>query len=562
MHKRSTLRTSGITATEADWSKWMHRRCNKWRSIRQRKGCLWKQAMDRIRGETSMVSEIKEAITKILTDILGASQPSMTLEQTRARTGVCFYYQIPNREPILGILNYLRETYPVNGDFPLGGLSYPLYDARTKNTKKEVSVQVTEREDHMSLRFSPMDEIRFHRSYGKQIVASIHTDKESVLELLVGEDWAIWTRSKAGNKKLQFNWWLNKCLRENDTIRRVIIALLRRVGKELPIYLDVARTIERDRFFFPPLDFDEIKQCHTPTDLIEKTGVQKLDINYNKLDINVGYYLSRLADCFDEHDGIQLRDYPKTHLLSYIQPKDLFEGPNAERFLTMHYLRDADVFEPWQVRQEITDYLQMCIDQDLKPQILPSYDAFVRKHDEMTEGYRKQQMRFEIQKPLVPEHSQFEAVDLAFRRYGMENYEWIRTGERLYQEGEKQHNCVFTYRASIRKDLCAIFHLDRNGESYTIRINKNPKGRFYIADMKRTCNHDYLRSDYDYVNGYLRYANDQGGDDLPVDEDHERLLELFGNLVQINNDGDVPPPEEYTPWEPGPDITLEPFPEA
>lgn len=497
-------------------------------------------------------------LKELLADVFGDAHPSLALGETRGRKGNSFFYQFPNREAITGLLEHLQKTYPVNADFPLNGLVHPLYNSRTKNTQKAVYVQFSEHEDHISICFYPLEGVRLHRSYGKRIVASIYSGKDSLLELLVDDDWVIWTRSKAGDKKLQFNWWLNKCLRDNETIRTIIIALLQKLGEQTPIFRDVARTIENDGFFFPLLDYDAIAQCHTPTELLEKTGVPKLEVNYNKLDINIGYYLSCLEGQFDENNGIQLRDYPKERLLAFIQPKDLYEGPSAERFLTSHYCFDAEPFEPWRLRQEVVDYLQMCIDQDVKPQILPSYDAFVRKHDEMTGGYKKNRMDLEIKKPLVVEHSQFEPVDTAFRGYGMENYEWITTGDRLYEEGERQHNCVFTYRASIRKDLCAIFHLDRSGESYTIRIDKDRKGRFFVAEMRRRFNRPYKEEDFAYVNEYLYRVNQVSPEDRAFIRERDQLNNLFGDIVDINYYDEVPM-APYEPWEPAPDEIIEPW---
>ncbi len=506
----------------------------------------------------SVDSMISTYIKELLTDVFGAAHPSLALGETRGRKDNSYFYKFPNLEAIADLLEHLQKTYPVNAYFPLNGLVHPLYDTRTKNTQRQVYVQFSKRDDHVSLRFYPLEGVRFHRSYGKHIIASIFPGKDSLLELLVDDDWIIWTRSKAGDKKLQFNWWLNKCLRDNETIRVILVALLQWIGTQKPIFRDVARTIDNDGFFFPPLDYDAIAECHTPKDLIEKAGVPKLKVNYNKLDINIGYYLSCLDGQFDENNGIQLRDYPKDRLLAFIQPKDLYEGPNVERFLTRHYYFDADAFEPWRIRQEVVDYLQMCIDQDVKPQILPTYDAFVRKHDEMTGRYKKNRMDSEIKKPLVVEHSQFETVDTAFKGYGMENYEWIITGERLYEEGERQHNCVFTYRASIRKDLCAIFHLDRNGESYTIRIDKDRKGRFFIAEMRGRFNRPYKEEDLAYVNEYLYRVNRVSPEDRTYLREWDQLINLFGDIVEVNNNDEMPE-TPYEPWEPGPDEIIEPW---
>ena len=504
-----------------------------------------------------------DKVYQTVSEVLGEAHVSLSVNEKPKIGGVGFFYDKACFNRASDLLYYFNQQYAGKEEFPYDGMLLPFYDSSIKNVKKDCYVKLVNLPYEVELSFCPVEGIRFHKTYGKQITASIYTSKYPVLRVWIDKEKVIWTNSKDGCNKIRFNWWTNKCLRENGTIRITVIALLRYVGQEMVVFRDVAKTIENDGFFLPPLDYDQIKQCRVPGDFIEQAGAEKLDINYNKLDINAGYYLSCLAGQFDEQEGIRLRDYPKDRVLSLIQLKDLYEGPNAERFLAMHYSQGTYEAETWEIRQEVTDYLQMCMDLEVKPQICASYDAFIRKHDELVESYRERQMEDEINKPLVPENSQFKELDELFKQEGMENYEWITTGRRLYEEGKKQHNCVFTYRDSIRKDLCAIFHLDRNNESYTIQINKDKRGKFYVEDMRGRFNHACKEGDFAYLNRFLQKANRTGTEEDDYLEDllMDRYSEI-GHPLDLEPDDEEDDqflPEPYEPWSEEPEFEILPW---
>lgn len=64
-------------------------------------------------------------------------------------------------------------------------------------------------------------------------------------------------------------------------------------------------------------------------------------------------------------------------------------------------------------------------------------------------------------------------------------YELIRDGERLLEEGEEQHNCVFSYFKKITEGKCLIYSLlteENSATRYTIEIIER-NGKFEVAQF-------------------------------------------------------------------------------
>ncbi len=499
--------------------------------------------------DNRLPEELRLQVHDLLTKVFGDPKPSRYLsDKRRGRSNISYYFHLKNPQAPEDLLAYLQSRYPPGGEFPFEGMRYPLEERWEKPTWREVYTQVIEENDNIRIRFFTMDGIRFHRSYGNRVAASLYSAKEPIFALQIFSSGLISTLTGRAFDTLKFTWWVNRVMRENLTIRTIMIGILQIIGKNMPIMRDVARTVETDGFFLPPLDMTEMLTCHTPAELIEKAAGGKLDINYNKTDLNSGYYLTCFRSRFDEQVGIRLRDYPRDSL--HIENADLYEGPTIQRFLTAHYYYMTNGLEKWEIRTAVRDYLAMCEDHGILPQILPTYQAFLRKHDELAEAYSSEKKLSENGQELVVPDSRFEILSRFLRLIGESGLEWIKTAERLYREGEEQHNCVYSYRRRIRNDECAIFHLNRSGESYTIQVEKNTRGRFIIAQMLSRFNNPCRPEDKQYVEGLLRRINS------PTLKDEEILRSLrYGIPMQPSfdpaNDSDLFPTDDYIPWESG-----------
>ena len=481
------------------------------------------------------MKEKTQAVMQILTEIYGDAKPSLSIGETRGRKDIRYFYRVRKEEKLLMLLDYLRGQIRSDADFLLEGLRYD-YDETVRRedvTRMDMMVRVKqEREDLLTVCFFPIEGVRFRRLYGSKPVATVTVAKDPVLELWLDDEPVVFSRSKSGLRPLTFQWWINKCLRNSEPIRTFVSSLLMFLGKAHPILKDVSRTIREDHFFFPPLSYPQILDCRTPAELIEQAfserGERLLPIRYNKTDINVAYYLTGFAARFDEKSVAKLIRCPRETLLRCIQPQDLYEGPGAERFLLRYYMYAFSEYEPWEIRHEISDYIGMCERVGEPLQLFSSYTAFLKKHDELADAIRQKYADNMEPTPLIPENSRFRDVSEFLSESSDGQIEWIQDARRLYLEGTNQHNCVFYYEARIREDDCAILHMDRSGESYTIRIEINFRGQFYIAEMRAKFNKIHRRDDFDYVVQLIRKFERLRSED----DDEIQQYNLFGEPVE------------------------------
>lgn len=455
----------------------------------------------------------RKTVLSILTTIFGDARASLSIGESRGRRGTCFFYRVKDEPYVMGLLSYLRGQCDPNSEYPFEGLRLNYYDGQsTDASRKDVAVRVKDDGEQLEIRFFTIEGVRFYRSYGKKPVAAIVPGKIPLFTLRLDETPVVYAETRSDSGPMRFNWWINKCLRNNTDVQSFVVALFEALGGEHPILRDVARAIRHDAFFLAPVRFDELLQCHTPADLIamlfQARREQLLPVNYNRMDLNVAYYLTSFAYQFDEKSVAKLLQLPQDEVVWCIRPQDIYEGPRPERFLSTYYtLHENDPgVDPWDVRQDVADYVGMCAQMREPLRFFASYRALMRRHNELSDEISR--LADEISdKPIVPADSKFEKLATDFRVFSEGAIEWITNGLRLREEGDRQHNCVYCYRSGIRADACAIFHMDRSDESYTFRIEIDHFGKYFIAEMRARFNLPYRKEDYDFVQRIVRRFN-------------------------------------------------------
>lgn len=128
------------------------------------------------------------------------------------------------------------------------------------------------------------------------------------------------------------------------------------------------------------------------------------------------------------------------------------------------------------------DYARMA--QELKQtpsHSIKTLNGLMKKHDEIMVQYRKKKRLQKIKKykgkPLEPENSVFKKFKLP------KEFNRITKIETLYDEGETQHNCVFSYADSIQDGDCIIYSCTYKDVHYTIEIEYDFDGLFYLAQI-------------------------------------------------------------------------------
>lgn len=96
-------------------------------------------------------------------------------------------------------------------------------------------------------------------------------------------------------------------------------------------------------------------------------------------------------------------------------------------------------------------------------------------HDKTTDIYKNTPHKIR-----VPKNSKFNHL----RELLPDNYEWIRTGNRLRTEGIEMGHCVNSYWNYINKDECAIYSFSINEKRYTAEFRINKKGKYIINQIQ------------------------------------------------------------------------------
>lgn len=476
-----------------------------------------------------MVSSIIAKIHEELISTFGTAKESLSLGRDSRNEGQ-FYYRVEKEDEFDSLLSYMRDRYTYNKSFDLDGMTYHFYDSRYDNSKKRFYVQCAEDEDAISFRFRPMDGVVYHRSYGKRIIAKIYSSNDDLLDIRIRKsDGMLNLCDRGGLHQFAFTRWVNKCIYNNEMLRAFIVKLMEIYGEIYPVFKDVARTIEKNHFFLLPIYFYEMKECHTPSDIMEKVRHKLLNINYNKYDLNYSYYLTFMAKFFDDKSKELLKRIPQEQILAFVQPKDLLVGLDVERFLEQYYSTFTYEGARPGVNFLAHDYYEMCNDHHEVPKLFRSLAALERAHDQLTEQYKREALEDELKKPLVVPNSRFDILNRVLSHTPMEDFEWIHDTERLYTEGEQQHNCVFSYRFAIRNDKCSIWHLNRHNKSYTIRFEINQWDQFVIAEMRDRFNGSYLQEDYFLVYQIVSSLNAE----RDKEKEKEKLQDMFGKDVLI-----------------------------
>ena len=78
-------------------------------------------------------------------------------------------------------------------------------------------------------------------------------------------------------------------------------------------------------------------------------------------------------------------------------------------------------------------------------------------------------------------------------------YTLIKDEFSLWEEGQVQHNCVYTYKDRIINGECIIYKYLKDTKHYTIEIRFNEKLKYTLYQIYDTYNISPTSEDYDEV---------------------------------------------------------------
>ena len=186
----------------------------------------------------------------------------------------------------------------------------------------------------------------------------------------------------------------------------------------------------------------------------------------------------------------------------------------------------------------IEDYIDMMFDlhEENHHLNIKSMNRLIREHDELVQKIEREVYGEEIENVKVKGNSVFNHLATMLPE---NQFEWIRDGERLFQEGHEQHNCVVTYASCITEDSSAIYSAVINGHRYTIEFVYDEEFKTYkVAQMFLACNKEAFLEDVEYLDELLlpNLKKEMEQIHVPVNSEFNALqVQLPENFLWLQN---------------------------
>ena len=471
----------------------------------------------------------RETVEELLSKDLERHETLAVGLNRRGRENCVYYYKLSGRDQLLQVRSALQEAAaaaaPVFSGFP--GMKHPYYcRPRKDDVDRDLVIRLQEDEVMLTLTFLPITEVEYRKSFQGKIEPFVITGKPVYTLLIQKGSGELYAGGRTSKQDFKICWWFNKLCMRNDTVRRFFVNLFQEMGKTGYIFKDLARTLRDDSYILPPLSYSELLELHTPKDLVRHFSQLDLGIDYNKMDINAAYYLVRLAEQISEKDRGKLREIPPEWILKNIGLRDLYTDVSVGRFVGLYYQEKlGDVRTRVEVARTAADYVALC--QETRQEIRIGFNSVARlcrEHDQLALLRNMAVNAAEFEKPLVPENSRFSLL----KELEWDGFEYITETKRLFEEGVRMHNCVYSYRWKVREDRCAILHW--NGMDigpYTIEISDDGH-RFRIEQMQTRFNRGYSIYDRQILDDHLRQINRMRNQQLETE-----VQNVFGGIVEF-----------------------------
>ena len=287
-------------------------------------------------------------------------------------------------------------------------------------------------------------------------------------------------------------WTINFLMEDCERYRYFFVEILERMGEYYYIYRDIARSISKYGFLLTHEPISKMKEYRTPDELVRGLTRTELNVNFNKRELNYSIVIAVISRDILVSDWGILCNYPEDEIVSNLDFWDFWFDYSliTTFFLTRFYKKrfgDRFDFENWREVKFYRGKISLRI---------PSEKRFM----EYIEGIPQFSM---LSRNVINQDMPDELTDdrSAFKKLKDElpqSFEWITSLKRLKAEGEAQHNCVYFYWRSVRSDQCAIFHWE-GAARYTIEVQVNDKGYYYVEQMRGPCNSEPEKVDEEYV---------------------------------------------------------------
>lgn len=363
----------------------------------------------------------------------------------------------------------------------------------------------TETDGLWRLTFHSVKGIGYRRTYGRHIVARLIIENAPIVVLSEKNNdtlFGYWNENRNGNEveviTKGMNYRVNRNLFHNTQFRIFTSEFFLAVAENEKKYIlkDISRTVREWGYYLPSVSLKDTFACHTPAEVAASVvqNTEQLNINFNRVDMNVGYVIKTLSPFIDKADWPELVKLTPELTKKCITSKNLFDGMNSwesiEQFLANYY-RFSRNFSEKDILGFVNDYVNMSLGCNNPIRLSISPKRIKRAHDLLSrQTAEREYSEAECDVPLTAVPSRFDDLENILDLLFPLEFQRIHTTGQLMKEGESQHNCVFSRRNTVQKDLVAIFHWDFDNVSHTVQFVKDNYGKYRVDEIRARYNRE------------------------------------------------------------------------
>lgn len=286
-----------------------------------------------------------------------------------------------------------------------------------------------------------------------------------------------------------------------DVIEKVIGSSISKEDKEELLYWFTSA--------LPPITVNECCDAYNLDTLMKQKYSRFTDVNWNKIDLSVGYLIFKTMSWVDEKSkGILLNqknlkpDSGYFDAATNIDTKQFFLVNIIMKNLnpnTYWYDEEHNIVDENTVKTVVKDYISMS--RKCKKKISLSFKSAKKlkeAHDNLVVIIANKHT------PVIkiPKDTKFKTL----RKILPEEFEWICSRRRIILEGKNMHHCVASYADAVNKDKCAIYSWINpdTQKRYTIEFRCTKKGQYYIEQIQGMCDRGCPKEVNEYVNSFIK----------------------------------------------------------
>ncbi|MBO4219970.1 MAG: hypothetical protein J5933_03485 [Clostridia bacterium] len=446
---------------------------------------------------------IKEEVKKLLEKHYGTPRKTLTIGKSTNRGKSIYYYTFPDSEKVTAIRDVLNGTQLFQGDDgDFSELTQMFASSPADKNNLSQCARYKECGGDWFVDYYEITGVRYHRSSEKQIDATLLLGKYPVTSLSSSDGYSffgfwgqpLWRRVNGRYQTTRgFSYWINRNMIRSIAFRNFAADFFFFMGCQNKIHIlkDISRTIRKYGYFLPSVTFEEITRYHTPKEYISAImpGADSLGVNLNRIDLNLAYVISILTPAVYKKDWQYLRSLSPAVVSAAFSWNMLFDGIKIHDLVSGYYLckLENERINQYTVSHIAQNYCQMCIDNNIPIRLVYSYHGLVGTHNTLYNTLSAWG-EMDVNTPLVADPSRFDFLEERLNTLFPGEFERIRDAGRLLEEGNKQHNCVYSRRNVVREDRAAFFHWDYAGEHCTIQFAVDLNGKYCVEEIKAKYN--------------------------------------------------------------------------